>query len=165
MKADHRPHIRVISIYPCHRGFGFAVLEGVRLVDWGIAKLYSKKDEEFLARVERMIDRYHPSHLALEDHTNSRRREGVQKRVNTALGYGKLRGIRTVLVARAEARSAVGLSDRTTNHELALRIAELFPELATNLPRKRRPWESEAERMNVFQAVGLAVVRCSGDKN
>lgn len=165
MKADHRPHIRVISIYPCHRGFGFAVLEGIRLVDWGIAKLYSKDDEEFLARMEGMIDRYRPSHLALEDNKNSRRGRRAQKRVNTAAAFATLRSIPTVLVARAELRSVVGLSERATNYALALRIAELFPELATHLPRKRRLWESEAERTNVFQAVGLSVVLRSTAKN
>src|SRR5687767_8539743 len=102
MKADHRPRIRVISLYPCHRGFGFAVLEGIRLVDWGIAKLYSKNDEEFLARMEGMIDRYRPSHLALENNKHSRRGKGAQKRVNIAVDFCNLRNIPTVHIGRAE---------------------------------------------------------------
>lgn len=138
------------------------MLEGMRLVDWGIAKLYSRNDEEFLSRMEGMIDRYRPSHLALEDNEHSRRGNGAKKRANTAFVLGNLRNIPTIYVGRSELRTFVGLSERATNYELALRIAELFPELATHLPRRRRLWESEAERMNVFQAVALAVAMRDG---
>jgi len=41
---------------------------------------------------------------------------------------------------------------------LAKWLAERFPkELASRLPRKRRPWDSEAHSMDIFEAVALAL--------
>jgi hypothetical protein len=38
-------------------------------------------------------------------------------------------------------------------------LAEKYPaELAAKLPPKRRPWENEDGRMDMFDAVGLAAV-------
>jgi hypothetical protein len=42
---------------------------------------------------------------------------------------------------------------------MADKLAKQFPiELAGKLPPKRRPWENEDGRMDMFDAVGLAVV-------
>lgn len=162
MNADQRQYVRVLSVFPHHRGFGFAVLEHERLVDWGLARLYSKADDEFVARVEAMIVKYRPHIMALEDHTNSRRGERAQRLVDTALGYAKFRELQPMLVLQRDVRRTLGLRDRATIHDVATRLAEAFPELAPLIPSKRRPWQSEAERMKVFQALGLAIVAFGG---
>ena len=41
--------------------------------------------------------------------------------------------------------------------EIAIAIAERFPELAPRLPRFRKPWMSEDYRMSIFDAVALAL--------
>jgi len=48
-------------------------------------------------------------------------------------------------------------SDATTKQEIAIAIAERFPELAPRLPRFRKPWMSEDYRMSIFDAVALAL--------
>ena len=48
-------------------------------------------------------------------------------------------------------------SDATTKQEIAIAIAERFPELAPRLPRSRKPWMSEDYRMSIFDAVALAL--------
>lgn len=156
MKADQRHYVRVLSVYPHHRGFGFAVLEHERLVDWGLARLYSTANDEFLARVEALIVKYRPHIIALEDHMNSRRGERAQRLVDTALGYAKFWELQTVLVSRSDVRRVLGLRERATTHDMAISLAEAFPELTPLVPPKRKPWQSEAERMKVFQAVGIA---------
>ncbi len=48
---------------------------------------------------------------------------------------------------------------RGTKHEMAEMLARNFPaELINKLPPKRRPWENEDGRMDIFDAVGLTVV-------
>lgn len=158
MKADQRHYVRVLSVYPHHRGFGFAVLEHDRLVDWGLARLYSTANDEFLARVEAMIVKYRPHIIALEDHMNSRRGERAQRLVDTTLGYAKFRELQTILVLPSDVRRMLGVQERATIYDVATRLAEGFPELTPILPPKRKPWQSEAERMKVFQALGLAIV-------
>jgi hypothetical protein len=46
-----------------------------------------------------------------------------------------------------------------TKHEMAELLAQKYPvQLAGKLPRKRRAWQNEDGRMDMFDAVGLAVV-------
>jgi len=45
-----------------------------------------------------------------------------------------------------------------TKQEMAELLAKKFPdELASRLPPKRKPWKSEDKRMDIFDAVALAV--------
>ena len=154
---------RILAIDPSTKGFGFALLEGKgRLIDWGLARLYSSRDEEFVARLEAMIDRYRPSAIVVEDVSDTRRGERAKRKIEAAVGYARLRDVRPTLASRGEVRSCLGLNDYATKHEAATRIAEIYPEIKSLLPPKRKPWMSEDERMNVFDAVGLAVSAVSG---
>lgn len=162
MKAGHLKHIRILAIYPSSRGFGFAVLEDGTLVDWGFAKSFAKTKEAFLTRLENLVDRYRPSHMTLEDFTRSRRRDAVRRFVAIALAYACQRAIQTTLVSRTEVRAGLHLGGNASNHDVAVCISRRFTELAPLLPRRRRLWESEAERIQVFQAVGLAVAAMCG---
>ena len=49
---------------------------------------------------------------------------------------------------------------------MAVHLAKQFPdELASRVPPKRKLWTSEANRMDMFDAVGLAVVlQVKGEK-
>lgn len=158
-----RQYHRILAIDPSTKGFGFAVLEGNdRLVDWGVAGLWSKSDEEFLTRLEAMVDRYRPAIIAVEDTSSTRRGERAQRRIEAVVEYAELRDVHPILVSRSEVRSSLDLPTDATKHEAAARIAELFPELGTLLPPERKPWQSEDERMNVFDAVALAIPLLGG---
>lgn len=130
---------------------------GNRLIDWGVARLYSKKDEEFLVRVESMIARYSPAVIALEDVSSTRRSERTAKRINDLVGYAMSIDIERALVTSGEIRSVLGLAHDEPKHAVASAIARLFPELAATLPPRRKPWQTEDERMNVFDATGIAI--------
>src|SRR6202043_631108 len=41
-------------------------------------------------------------------------------------------------------------------YEVAVRLAEIFPDLSNRLPPKRKIWMPEDPRINVFDALGLA---------
>lgn len=158
---QHAHHYaRILAIDPSTKGFGFAVLEGRgRLIDWGVAELYSRNDKEFLTRVEAIIDRYSPVVVAVEDVlVNQRRGERAKRRINAVVGYVHLREIHPAIVSFAEVRTLLGLPEDSTKHETAKVLITSFPELESVLPPKRRPWQSEDARMNIFDAVGLAVV-------
>ena len=51
------------------------------------------------------------------------------------------------------------LGDETgTKQEIAEQLAKQFPdELSSRLPPKRKAWKSEDARMDIFEAVGLAL--------
>jgi RNase H-fold protein (predicted Holliday junction resolvase) len=59
---------RVLAIDPTHRGFGYAVFEGPDLlVDWGERNIWGQKNAGSVEAVARLIERYQPDILVLED--------------------------------------------------------------------------------------------------
>lgn len=156
MTTPIRPTIRILAIDPSAAGFGFAVLEDpTRLVDWGVAEVWSRSSRAFLARVEALVDRYAPSLIVLEDVGDSKRRKRAARLIEVVVRYAVTRRITAVRVRREQVGKAFG--GRPTKHEIAVAIAAVFPELAPRLPRRRRLWDSESEQMNVFDALSFAL--------
>lgn len=150
------PFERVLAIDPSTRGFGYAVMEANgRLVDWGTAALRTKQAKEFLSRVDHLINRYDPTCIAVED--NARRGERALRRIDRLVGYAHLKEIHPHLITRRDIERELGKPVRS-KHEIATELCEKYPELRRFLTPKRRPWMSEDERMNVFDAVALGVV-------
>lgn len=156
MTTPLRPTIRILAIDPCPAGFGVAVLEDpTRLVDWGVAEVWSKAHRAFLARVEALVDRYAPSLIVLENIGNSARRKRSAQLTSMVVRYAASRRLSVVRVKREQVRMAFG--GNPTKHDVAVAIAAVFPELTSRLPSKRKLWESEKEQMNVFDALSFAL--------
>ena len=47
--------------------------------------------------------------------------------------------------------------EHPTKWDVASGVAKRFPEIATKLPAKRKPWQSEDDRLGVFIALAGAV--------
>jgi hypothetical protein len=63
-----------------------------------------------------------------------------------------------VKIAGTELRSVLLDDAAGTKQEMAELLAKQFPdELASLLPSKRKLWENEDPRMDIFDAVGLVV--------
>lgn len=152
---------RVLAIDPCRRGFGFAVLEGKdRLVDWGLAQVWARNDKEFLARVEGLVARYSPAILVLQEPDDRRRSKRAVRRIRLLGRHATPLCVRLRHVSNMQVKSYLA-GEAATKLDIALAIARLFPELEVFIPRPRRPWTSEDDRMNVFDAVGLALATSS----
>ncbi|MGO8735355.1 MAG: hypothetical protein ACLQVM_21465 [Terriglobia bacterium] len=153
-------HRRVLAIDPTSRGFGFVVLEGPhRLIDWGVAHARVDKHRRCLARVANLIAHYEPEVIVLEDGAGrgSRRSARVRQLLKEIQGLAMNRDIPTRRYSRSELRHAFAESGARTKYEIAKVIAGRFPELASRLPPFRKPWMSEDDRMNIFDALGLAL--------
>ncbi len=162
MKHISPKQIRIVAIAPSTRGFGFAVLE-VRetLVDWGVKSVKRDKNAESLAKAEKLIAHYQPGVLVLEDSSakHSRRSPRIRALSKQIIAMAKTRKIRVALFSREKVMQKCFPDGEGTKHALAEILAKRFPEeLATHLPPKRRPWTSEDARMDIFDAVGLALM-------
>ena len=138
-------------------GIGFAVLEGVeRLYDSGMTYVSDKSKHAFLERAERLILDYQPHVLVLEDPNSDSFRKGP--RASTIIKRIELLALVRVLpvlfVSQKEIRKAFGTKNK---YETAKAVAEIFPVLEGRVPDYRRPWESEAERTNIYEAVSFAL--------
>ena len=145
---------RVLALDPTSTGFAYVVLEvPERLPDWGVAT----GDETASAkRLENLITRYSPSVLVTEDPSAARRGKRALELLETVQTIALLRNIWTVRVPKWKVREL--FPDAHSKQDIAVSLAERFPELRPRLPRKRKPWTSEDPRMRIFDALALLMV-------
>lgn len=157
-------HIRVLSIDPTSRGFGFAVLEGSdRLIDWGVVQARTGNNRQCLNRIDRLIERYRPCTLVIEEtRRESRRGPRVRQLLISIKKLAAKRRMKLKAVLQRQVRLLSSQTGATTKYGIAELIAKRFPELAPHLPPPRKPWNSEAEMMAVFDAVAFALTLYSG---
>lgn len=126
------------------------------LIDWGVVQVWSKNKKELVARVDAYIDRYRPVFFVTERVHKGKSRKRAREITTLLAGHAALRHLIVITVTR-EAVRRLFQTTGTTKFEIALAITKNFPELASRLPRKRKPWMSEDERMNLFDAVAFAL--------
>jgi Holliday junction resolvasome RuvABC endonuclease subunit len=168
MSRAYTKDIRVLAIDPSTRGFGFAVLEGPnRLIDWGVKETKTDKNKKTLKLVADLIERYQPSVIVVEDYAGkgSRRCRRIQGLIRDISKLASKRKIRIRGVSRLKVKQAFSDSGASNKYEIAVAIANRFPELASRLPRFRKPWMSEDYRMSIFDAVGLGLTSFHFKKN
>ena len=155
-------HPRILAIAPSTKGFGYAVLEGhMELVDWGVKYVEGDKNAGSIKKAEEMIAHYIPQVMVLEDTLakGSRRSARIQALTKRLIALAESRTVKVVLFSQKQVRRAFFADGRGTKHALAEIIAERFPEeLGFRLPPKRRPWMSKDSRMDIFDAVALALM-------
>ena len=100
---------RIIAIDPTHRGFGYAVFEGLdSLINWGVAHVGMSDNKACLKRIRVFFSEYEPDILVLEDPAGrgSRRCERVKRLLAQTELYAKAKGIKVQRFSRAQIRAA-----------------------------------------------------------
>jgi Holliday junction resolvasome RuvABC endonuclease subunit len=153
---------RILAIAPSTKGFGYAVLEGHKLlVDWGVRSVTGKKNAGAIKKVEEMIAHYKPEVLVVEDTATeeSRRSPRIKALTKRLIALAERCNIKAALFSQEQMRVAFFGDGRGTKHAIAAILAEQFPEeLGFRLPPKRLDWKSEDSRMPIFDAVALALM-------
>jgi len=153
--------VRILAIAPLSRGLGYGVMEGPdRLVACGNKVVNHDKNIRVLAWVEKFIRFYQPDILVLPDVNapDTRRAPRIKTLHRKIVALVKKHQLRLRLISVTQVRARLLGSTKGTKQALAEALAAKFPlELASRLPPKRRPWMSEDPRMDIFDAVGLAV--------
>jgi Holliday junction resolvasome RuvABC endonuclease subunit len=160
MNPAYKKDTRVLAIDPSTRGFGFAVLEGSnRLIDWGVRETKTDKKRRSLKLMAELIEQYQPSVVVVEDYegNGSRRCRRVGELINDISKLASKRKVKVRAVPKAKVKQAFAEVGASNKQEIAVAIANRFPELAPRLPRFRKPWMSEDYRMSIFDAVALAL--------
>jgi hypothetical protein len=140
---------------------GFAVFEGLRLLDWGVCT-YGRRGMNRRVMVSRklspLLDLHAPVLVVLR-----------KKKVSLVIGKA-LAPVMQIL-RKEGVRRSIGLRFLTaemverffvargckTKHQVASALAKQYPELAWRLPAKRKPWETEKHNMTIFDAAALGV--------
>lgn len=157
-------NLRVLAIDPTTKGFAWAVIESSSLIDWRVAHVSEPRHSGSLMRIEKLIATFRPQLVAMEDvqRDGFRRSERVRNLIRGIESLAALRRVKGVRIDPRAVPHALGC-EKATKYEVATLIAERFPaELASKMPRVRKPWMSEDERMSIFDAVGLALAAIAG---
>jgi hypothetical protein len=158
---DLQRYACVLAVYLNTRGFAFVVFESsLSPVDWGIKETRGPhKNSRCITKIERIVDRYRPSVLILQDtslegtHRTQRIRDLNEDLVELAM----IREIPACAYSRTDVRNAFSEFGIESKHDLALVIAQHIPAFERYLPPPRKPWMSEDARMGLFDAAALAL--------
>ena len=161
----YHKRVRVLAVDPTSKGFGFAVIEvDLFLVDYGIARVWSKRLREFVDKTYSLVEKYRPVMIILPRISSAKARGRARAKVSALAAHLRLHHHSVAVLPREIVLKTFEPSG-TTKHEIAIAITKAFPELTSRLPRKRRPWMSEDESMNVFDAAALALAVLSNPRH
>jgi len=108
--------------------------------------------------IESLLEWFRPDVLALEDWNaaDSRRCRRVEALLDQIASV-KQKRLQVRHITRRDLRTIGPPSQTNTKYGRACLIADHFPELRPFLPRFRKPWMPEDDRMAIFDAVGFAL--------
>src|ERR1035437_3295829 len=161
MNQTMSKQVRIFAIALTARGFGYCVTEDEAILECGYKGVRGNKNLNSVSKIEKLMRQFLPSVLVLQD-VNA---EGCYRAPRIKALHRKIVGLaanhkcKVKLFSGNQLRDALLGDVKGTKHEMAELLARKYPdELAGKLPPKRRPWENEDGRMDMFDAVGLAAV-------
>ena len=114
------------------------------------------------AQAMHIIGHADPAVLVVEDVAakGCRRRKRAREEINRMEQLALARGVRVERPSRLAVLRT--FAPAKNKYEVALRLAVTFPVLGDRLPRRRKAWMSEDQRMNTLDALGFAAAAMLG---
>ena len=140
-KTKHRCFHRTLALAIRAQRFGYALFEGTdALLDWGVKSHSLDKPLSFESSVADLQKQFEPSVvLAL----------GLENVSTTAIPIR--------VVDESTLRQFFRGIFRKNKHEISEAVATRYPDLAWQLPPKRKTWQSEPCQQLIFDAASLGV--------
>jgi hypothetical protein len=155
---------RALAVDIASRGLGFALLEGpLALIDWGFYNAREDRDGRCITYLVWMLTKFKPDVLVIEDFGQKPRRPVRVRTLADQFAAAAIEhGIACHRISRKTVRSKFPTgSDR---YRIAHTLAERFPEIKPVCPPMRKIWKTEDPRINIFDALSLAVTHLSRAK-
>jgi hypothetical protein len=149
---------RIIAFDVRPERLGYVVLEGpARLVDWDVTRFIS--GVRYVDRVTRLASFFQPSLVVLRtiEKGGCRDRPSLHKIVRSISRRLHSIGVPIAHISDTKVKRTFRQCAEPTKDEIAKFLAACFPELAWQLPPRRRPWQPEDRRMSVFDAAALGL--------
>ncbi|HAZ00587.1 MAG: hypothetical protein A2W90_04870 [Bacteroidetes bacterium GWF2_42_66] len=148
---------RIISIYPNTVGFGYVVLnEKGEIIDCAIVAINPIHNDKCLKRIYQIIKYYQPNIIIIEDCENSKRCERIKKLVSQINEYEN-ENIKVIKYKKEQVRSTFEVFGARNKFEISRKISEVYTQLQSKLPDKRKTWEPEDYYQAIFDAMALVL--------
>ena len=136
-------------------------MEGGALLEYRNKVFLADKSANSFTHIKKLIVRFQPDMLVLHD-VNAKgtyRAQRIKELHRKVVALAKRLKLKVVKISGTELRRTLLGDPKGTKQEMAELLAQRFPdELASRIPTKRKAWTSENARMDIFDAVELAVV-------
>ena len=148
--------VRILGLASTTRGFGFAVTEGPRrLVASGLHRVPVKTSKAVKA-IDGVLRRAKPLFVAFDREAALKKRRRGRLFADAVTKACDAHGVMILDIANSQIR-ALTERPRPTKLHIAEVVVRFFPELARSLPARRKPWQSEDDRIGLFMALAAAV--------
>jgi hypothetical protein len=157
----HKP--RMFALHCSAKGFGFIVFEGQAAYDWGTVTARGDKNAMTLRKLVRLLDRFSPEALVLEE--PSGRGDRIVE-VHAAIeALCRSRNIDVYQYSLSEIQWRFGRVGARTRQEIAEAVVRELDVLSPRLPNPRKPWQSEPRRLAIFSAAAVALTHLSANRD
>lgn len=150
----------VLAVHPTSKGFGWVIFKSpLAPADWGMVSAKTGRNTRLMTRLERLLDRYEPSVLVLEEfeRETSKRRERIRLLCRAMVHLASSRGMDTPIYSRAAVNTCFASVGAMTRYEIALTIAQHIEVFRKRLPPNPKIWIGEDARHGLFDAAALAL--------
>jgi Holliday junction resolvasome RuvABC endonuclease subunit len=154
---------RVLALCVTVRGFAFCLFEKRdQLYDWGIKyvrRSSGDKNAFCLALIEKLIARYDPDTLVIEDveEANSKRTARGIALYRAIEALAERVGVGVAAYPRQTVFSVFKSYQPKTKHDIAIAVADMLPAIRRRLPPKRKIWLPQDSRQALFDAAALGI--------
>jgi len=156
----HKP--RLFALHSGTKGFGYAVFEGEAIYDWGTVTARGDKNAMSLRKLARLLDRFSPEELVLEEATpGNGRAERIVQLYAAIATLCRLRNIDLYQYSQSDIQRRFCRVGACTRQEIAEAVARELVVLSPRLPNPRKPWQSEPRRLAIFSAAAVALTHLS----
>ncbi|MDR3528558.1 MAG: hypothetical protein P4L57_14905 [Rhizomicrobium sp.] len=159
MTAPHPKEV-VLGLYPFTRGVAFAAFHSsLSPVDWGMKKLQGDKDVFSFEATKELIAHLQPDVLVLGDcsRRQSRPPSDLGKLHKRIAAYAESMLIEVHVFKKSDIANCFHGVGATTRYEIAKAIAAQVDALSHRLPPPLKPWNSQNQRLALFDAAALVM--------
>ena len=118
-----------------------------------------EREQQLLSRFNDLVSQYRPQAVILENMgtPESRRQGRVRLLVGSMENFAVWRNVAVRKISQFQVKRAFRTFGAQNKYEIACAISLQLPEIATWLPKQRKPWTGEDYRMAAFNAAALAL--------